>query len=241
MCDVTKRRFNCTCPTGFSGFKCQIVPPLKSCRDVLLFEKTKSNGIYNIVDQNNISFPVYCDFGSETGMAWTLIQSHSFQNNGAFTDKPFYLYNLPINQNTPEWSSYRLSMSRMKSIGNISTHWRATCNFHTDGMDYRDYWKVSIESLDLFVKPPTHDFCVFSEYVNVRGNECTNCTVFTAYSDTYTLHMDSWFGYSRGCEFDGQPGGVYNEDNFGHYGATNPAFRCTSSANSTTQFWLGSS
>ena len=123
----------------------------------------------------------------------------------------------------------------------VSTHWRATCNFPTDGMDYRDYWKVSVESLDLFVKPPTHDFCVFSEYVNIRGNECTNCTVFTAYSDTYTLHVDSWFGYSRGCEFDGQPGGVNDENNFGYYGVTNPSFRCTWSANSTTQFWFGSS
>ena len=28
-------------------------------------------------------------------------------------------------------------------------------------MDYRDYWKVSVENLDLFVKPPTHE-SVFS-------------------------------------------------------------------------------
>ena len=52
--------------------------------------------------------------------------------------------------------------------------------------------------------------------------------------------MDSWFSYLEGCEFDGQPGGVHNEDNFGHYGFTNPAFRCTASVNSTSQFWLGS-
>ena len=203
------------------------------------FSKLKTNGIYRIMDYNNILFPVYCDFGSEPGMAWTLIQSHSFQNNDPFKDKPFYLHDMPINQHAPEWNSYRLSMSRITSIQKFSTHWRAICNFPTDGVDYRDYWRVSLTNLDLLVKLPIPISCVFAELINVRGNSCTNCTVLTGYGERMSLHMDSWFS-KYACEFDGQPGGGHNEDNFGHYGFTNPAFRCTSSVNSTSQFWLGS-
>ena len=205
----------------------------------MLFKNAKDNGIYNILDQNNAFFPVYCDFGSEPGMAWTLIQSHSLQNNDAFKSKAFYLHDLPINQDVPEWNSYRLSMSRMKSIQTVATHFRATCNFPTDGVDYQDYWRVSLERMDLFVEPPPSEFCLFSEFVNIRGNQCTNCTVLTGYGKI-SLHIDSWFGYTIGCEFDGQSGAVSNEDNFGFYGVSNTAFRCTSSISSTSQFWLGS-
>ena len=198
------------------------------------------NGIYNILDQNNKSFPVYCDFGSERGSAWTLIQSHSLENNGVFNRKPFYLKDMPMNQDAPEWDSYRLSMSRMKSIQDVSTHWRATCNFPTDGVDYRDYIRVSLERLDLLVKPNPSKFCLLAEFVNIRGDECVNCTVLIAYGtgpeSDITLHMDSHFGPTEGCYFDG---GIPNEDNFGNYQTQNPAFRCTSSMNSTTQFWLG--
>ena len=238
MCDVTKRRFNCTCLPAFGGHRCQFKP--RSCAHVMKFSKLKTNGIYHIMDYNNILFPVYCDFGSEPGMAWTLIQSHSFQNNDPFKEKPFYMHDMPINQDAPEWNSYRLSMSRITSIQKFSTHWRATCNFPTDGVDYRDYWRVSLTNLDLLVKRPKPISCVFAELINVRGNSCTKCTVLTGYGEGMSLHMNSWFSYSEGCEFDGQPGGLHNEDNFGHYGFTNPAFRCTSSVNSTSQFWLGS-
>ncbi len=196
------------------------------------------NGIYNIADKHNKSFPVYCDFRSETGAAWTLIQSHSLENNDAFSFKPFYMHDMPINQEMPDWNSYRLSMSRMQSIQDVSTHWRATCNFPTDGVDYRDYWRVSLESLDLLVEPNATGFCLQTEFVNVRGDKCYNCTVLTGYGfDGSTLHMDSYHGISGGCNFGG---GIYNEDNFGYYQTRNPDFRCTFSMTSTTQFWLGS-
>ena len=206
----------------------------------MVIHKEKTNGIYHIVDQQNISFPVYCDFGSEPKAAWTLIQSHSLQNNEAFKRKPFYLFDMQINQDAPEWKNYRLSMSRMKSIQDDSTHWRATCNFPTEGVDYRDYWRVSLKYLDLLVQPLVQGFCLFSEFVNIRGNECTNCTVLRSYRSDWALHSDSWFGSERGCEFNGRAGGIYNEDNFVYYEASNPAFRCASSISSTSQFWLGS-
>ena len=204
----------------------------------MLLQNNKSNGIYSIVDQNNILFPVYYDFGSEPGMAWTLFQSHSLQNKVACR-KSFYLHDLPVNQDAPEWNRYSLSMSRMKSIQNFSTPWRATCNFPTDGVGYQDYWGVSLTNLDLLVKPPTNESCLFSDFINVLGNYCSNCMGLTAYSDIFALHTDSPFSYSKGCEFNGTLGAVYDEDNFGVDGESNSAFRCTSSSASTTQFWFG--
>ena len=237
ICDANRRRFNCTCPSGFTVYRCQFAAP-RSCKDIMMTNKESINGIYNILDQHNKSFPVYCDFGSERGSSWTLIQSHSLQNNDAFRYKPFYLEDMPMNQEVPEWDSYRLSKSRMKSIQDVSTHWRATCNFPTDGVDYRDYIRVSLERLDLLVEPDASTFCLLTEYVNVRGDECANCTVLIGYGfQGKTLHMDSYFGPATGCDFGG---GIYNEDNFGGYFARNSAFRCTFSMSSTTQFWLGS-
>ena len=236
MCDVNNRRFICTCPPGFTGHKCQF--PLRTCKDVMIFNNVTINGTYNILDQDNVSFPVYCDFGSESGFAWTLIQSYSLANNHVFKYKSFYLHDLPINQDAPEWNKYRLSMSRMKTIRISSTHWRATCNFPTDGVDYRDYIRVSLERLDLVVKPREYDFCLLTEFFNVHGNECSNCTVFAACGPGIFLHIDSSLGPHRGCDFGG---GIDNEDNFGFYDTTNPAFRCTSSETSTTQYWLGGS
>lgn len=115
----------------------------------MILNKTSSNGIFNIVDQFNNSLPVYCDFHSEPGFAWTLIQSHSLQNKDLFNGKAFYLHNVPTNEDTPEWNSYRLSKSRMQSIRDVSSHWRATCNFLTDKINFRDYIRASFAENDL--------------------------------------------------------------------------------------------
>ena len=203
------------------------------------YNTTKLSGIYNIVDQHGMSFPVYCDFASEDGVAWTLIQSHSLQNNNVFKGKAFYLHDMPINQDAPGWNNYSLSMSRMKSIRGLSTNWRATCNFPTIGVDYRDYIRTSFSKNDLFAAPGP-DRCAWYELVNIRGNMCVNCTAYSPYSDQFGYHIDSWYGKGLGCDFDGKPnGGIENEDNFGEYSAINPAFRCSSSSTSTTQYRIG--
>ena len=93
--------------------------------------------------------------------------------------------------------------------------------------------------MDLLVMPPTNESCLFSDFINVLGNYCSNCMGLTAYSDIFALHTDSPFSYSKGCEFNGTHGAVYDEDNFGVDGESNSAFRCTSSSASTTQFWFG--
>ena len=198
------------------------------------------NGVYTILDRDNNSFPVYCSFGPETGFVWTLIQSYALKNNGAFVSKAFYLHDMPINQDAPEWGSYRLSMSRMRYIANSSTHWRATCNFLTAGVDYRDHILTSLAIVDLLLAPDKVIWCGWYEFVQIRGIECKNCTAFTIYGEEYEFHIDSWATDPVSCDFNGQDGEVYSEDNFGYYENTNPAFRCSSSQESTTQYWFGS-
>jgi len=203
-----------------------------------MIDRVNINGVYNISNQCNKSFPVFCGFGPEPGAAWTLIQSHSLNNNDDFQSKAFYLHDMPRNQDVPEWNNYRLSMSRIKSIQDVSTHWRATCNFSANGIDYRDYIRVSLKNLDLLQEPTKSQFCLLTEFVNVRGDECSNCTVLAAYGSTMSLHMDSYSHPSIfGCDFGG---GIYDEDNFGFYATQNSAFRCTSTPSSTTQYWLES-
>lgn len=206
----------------------------------MILNKTSSNGIFNIVDQFNNSLPVYCDFHSEPGFAWTLIQSHSLQNKDLFNGKAFYLHNVPTNEDTPEWNSYRLSKSRMQSIRDVSSHWRATCNFLTDKINCRDYNRASFAENDFFAVPDINARCALYEFVNIRGNMCRNCTAYSPYGPSFGYHIDSWWQPAE-CDFDGRPGGIEDEDNFGEYGHVNSAFRCSSSLTSTTEFWIGGS
>lgn len=67
-----------------------------------------------------------------------------------------------------------------------------------------------------------------------------NCTAYSPYGPSFGYHIDSWWQPAE-CDFDGRPGGIVDEDNFGEYGHVNSAFRCSSSLTSTTEFWIGGS
>ena len=124
-----------------------------------------------------------------------------------------------------------------------STHWRATCRYNTDGTVYRDYIRASFEDFDIVrVIPKVISSCRKYELVNIRGNECVNCTAPTWYLKyRYPRAIDSSPDFRLGCDFDGSLSGdvIYSEDNFGGYAVVNPKFRCTSSSEATTQFWFG--
>lgn len=234
MCHANKRRCNCACPEGFSGHRCQF--KVRSCREILLGDKVKTNGLYRIFDGEDVLFRAYCDFDSEPNFAWTLIMSYRFGSIDIFRGKPLYL-DMEVNQDAHQWDGYRLSLSRMQSIRNSSTHWRATCNFATTSMDYRDYIRTSFVNTDFLVTPDAADRCIRYEFVDIRGKSCQNCTVYSPYSSIYDYHIDSWWG--NFCDFTARPGGVMDEDNFGFYGTSNSAFGCSSTQASTTEYWIG--
>ena len=50
---LQKRRFQCTCPPGYTGHRCKVVLPPRSCKDVMIGKQVKTNGIYNITDQQS--------------------------------------------------------------------------------------------------------------------------------------------------------------------------------------------
>lgn len=85
---------------------------------------------------------------------------------------------------------------------------------------------------DLLAEPDVNQDvrCAWYELVDIRGNRCEGCTAFSPYGPTYDNHIDSWW-QRPGCEFDGRPWGIVDEDNFGRYDSVNPE--------STTEFWIG--
>ena len=107
--------------------------------------------MYNVYDSQKNPFQVYCDLDGEVDFVWTLVESFSLGNINHFNTKRF-VNDYPVNEDdvTINWQSYRLSLSRMQSIVDVSTHLRATCNFPDDGLVYTDYARAQLEGHDLF-------------------------------------------------------------------------------------------
>ena len=175
---------------------------------------------------------------SESGFIWALIQSFSLANKALFKKKDFGT-DFPVNHtnNDANYNLYRLSLIQMWSIGNQSTHFRATCNFPAEGLQYTDYARARLEGFDIF---GSWDFtCRMYEYINIRGNECSNCTAVTKQLEGQAWTINGYRSRSFNCQFDGTPGAKGNAHNFGRYVNINTDHRCSSSPNSTTQYWFG--
>ena len=173
------------------------------------------------------------------GYFWALIQSFSLANKSPFTEDGFG-DSLSFNEDdgTINWNVYRLSLSRMQSIADASTHLRTTCNFPDDGLVYTDYARAKLEGLDLLGQS-VGGRCRTYEFLNIRGIECQECTAGTW--QRYQWHIKSTdSSLTAGCQFDGTSGAVSKEQNFGRYFYANPAHRCSSAQTSTTQHWIGS-
>ena len=124
----------------------------------------------------------------------------------------------------------------MKNLRSHSTVWRATCSFPTYKSDIiRDYVRARIQMVDIL------DYfgssCQVVEYINIRGHNGSDISVGFYLAHGEHFHSDA-YGYF-GCSFDARQGSTYQEDNFGLYNHVNPAFRCTESPESTTQYWFG--
>ena len=123
LCENPKLKFDCTCAEGYTGKLCQI--KARSCKDYI---NDAANGKYIAFDEDGNKLNVFCDFLSEKGFAWTLVESFSLENND-FIKAVAFLKNKPINENNPSWVKYRLSCAHMKQIAYQSTYFRSTCQF----------------------------------------------------------------------------------------------------------------
>ena len=173
-------------------------------------------------------------------MAWTLVQSYEYSQRGGFV-KPLYQDDAK-NEDTPSWTYYRLSLSRMKSIQKDSNpKWRLTCNFDTDSSVSTDYVIATHADVPLLPSNSKHAGCKNVESIDIRGHSCSNCKVMVAHAESWGVHLDSYYS-GKAClnNFPGSKDcGGSGEDNFGYYGCRNTEHRCSSTERSTTQLWFG--
>ena len=181
---------------------------------------------------------VYCDMNSEEGSAWTLVMSFSFKNKAmAQVDGNRLGVDAPLNEHSPNWNLYRMSLSQMTLLKSQSTHWRSTCSFPTYKVDYTDYVRAKFVDFDVMAFIGT-GVCKKVEFVNIRGHQCAQCTTKWWQSKSYLAHIDS---SATGCQLVPTHGSLRSENNFGYYteGSINKKFRCTTNPLSTTNWWFG--
>ena len=100
-------------------------------------------------------------------------------------------------QQTPNWFLYRLTMDRMKSLRDVSTHWRATHSYDKYSINnYKDYVRGKFSEADIFAFLGS-GFCLKTEFVNIHGHTGIHKKYKTArfwqVDGIYTLHIDSLF------------------------------------------------
>lgn len=241
----TNRRFACKCPPGFYGDQCEVKQP-KTCLDYWVGPVKPRSREYTIEDLSGNPYKVFCDFDSEEGIAWTLIESFSLSNAGSFSSYSFTI-NHPLNENNLNWNLFRLSKATMSDIKSSSTFWRGTCSYPTYGVDFRDYVRVRLSSVDptVFVGGSA---CNQADFLDIKGESCVNCTTVFYQNDQANgmLHIGHYWGRQFGCSFDSinieyQCSGSEERARFlGLYSlCSDPALRCTETSSSTTQIWFG--
>ena len=82
---TSEKRFNCACPDGYQGELCQYLM-IKSCRGYV--NRSRIPGNYTIIDNQNKTLLVFCDFDKTTSMTWTLVQSYELSKTSYFGTKP---------------------------------------------------------------------------------------------------------------------------------------------------------
>ena len=160
-------------------------------------------------------------------------QSHKNRTMPQLRSIPLFT-SAALNEGTPNWHAYRLSLDRMTYIKSLTTQWRITCSFDT-GFNNTDFVKTSYVKFN----PLTfigHGVCKGMMTIDVRGHRCKVCKSSWWQDNSTMLHHDS---SSDSCKFGKSAGYVSGEDNFGHYVVTNPKFTCSSSDNATTNLWFG--
>lgn len=233
-CNDVREQYTCACPEHYRGRRCEIFHPrVKSCQAYMKLKPGSQSGAYNLND----TVQTYCDFDSEAGKVWTLIESFSLANKAFYQRKPFY-YNYPRNETRFNWNDFRVSYQAMVNIRDNSTHWRVTCNFPS-GLSFTDYARASLQDTDIltFIN---QDRCQKYELVSVRGISCLNCLGMLVQRDNQHMHTDSYWSVKNGCYWNPGAGAVMHEDNFGFYDVINTQHKCTANSLSTTQWWLGS-
>ena len=233
-------KLNCTCPQGYAGKFC--TTKMRSCKDYLAADPTTKSGRYGLLDSADRLYTTYCDFGSETGMAWTLIESFTFSNNNStYQEKPFYV-DRAVNEASFNWASFRLSLSHMQDISDHSTHIRATCNFSPSaGVNYTDYLRLKLSEINTLTFKG--EKCVTVEFFSFVGSSCSTCSLMFYNNQAWSLHPHIDCFYSpKACSTSAFPVPgctATGQDLFGYYKYVLHTHGCSSSPSAKTQWWFG--
>ena len=179
---------------------------------------------------------MYCDLASEPGWAWTLVTSQGLSNREEQFASVELLVDSPKNTEMANWQAYRLPLSKMTKLKSQSTHWRITCSFPTLGVDYKDYVRAEFQKFNILTFMAGRE-CKEVEYIDVRGHNCSQCTVaWGQKNNLFLTHRSDVNECGRGST----PHNIDGEQTFGRYKkGRNPKFRCTSTNSSTTNYWFG--
>ena len=228
----------------------------RSCLEIAKTQKLPlSNRYYWIYDRATCNqayphyFVIYCDFTSQQGYAWTLIQSFSRDKNTDSQIHKAFINDRSVNSDNPHhhWSYYRMTRSQMLSVYNgdqsVSRRplWRATCNFLSLSRPFpsspRDVIYSSFSSFNILNSTST-PFCTIIDYVNIRGYRRRSGSYSIEY-DPFRLHVEGSAGAFY-CNYQ-LPTSTPNAHYFGSYGIASydVEFSCTRSSSSTTNFWFG--
>ena len=168
---------------------------------------THASGVFCIRDSVGRLRKMYCDLDSESGWAWTLVMSQSLENSAETFAQSGLFVDLPMNADTPNWNAYRLPLKEMGASGNLSTHWRVTCNFPTQTVDHRDYAQVEFKQFHVWTFVEAR-ICKQMEYINIRDHTCQQCSV--AWEQKKLLFLTNRSNVN-GCDRGRTPGSLVGE------------------------------
>ena len=230
--EQNRRRFDCKCQDGYTGYRCQ--KPIRSCRGYS--DGNRVAGKYKIFDINMMRYEVFCDFENST-MTWTLVQSNQRDQKMKALS-----YDNPLNQNNFSWNAYRLSKTKMESIHEDSTMWRATCQYQEQSCS--DLVRGFNDKMDILRNTNS---CVQVEYINIRGHSCTNCTVYFLQSDRCRFHFHLSTNWGSDCK--SHPLWEQYRTDLDYFDCyhrkyiygdqQDKAHCCSKSSATTTQIWFG--
>ena len=176
---------------------------------------------------------------SERNSAWTLVLSYSYGNVSNFRKSLTESFSVDVDN--PNWNHYRLPRKKMKTVMEISTHWRITCSFPVFGVDYIDYLRASFIDFDPLGFHTSGDgVCKKVEVINIRNYNCKNCTAL--FKQEKLIEPLHYYDYEKLCYFGGMIDRNLNKNEyFGKYEIkrVDPLFRCTSGPKQTTNMWFG--
>eukprot|EP00118_Oscarella_pearsei_P013427 m.107158 g.107158 ORF g.107158 m.107158 type:complete len:699 (+) comp37286_c0_seq1:288-2384(+) len=220
----------------------------RTCLDYLLRGKTQS-GLYAVEDVYSKPYTVFCDFDSEEGAAWTLIEAFKRKDADGINPQsrfPPFNKDMEVSEGSPNLEYYRLSRTRMLSLRGSSTHWRATCGLKAGNLvvNYQDYARTRFanSNADILADPlPADGTMVQMSYIGLYGVSCNNCNVPWYFNARTTQHMHFNYDTSVGNgDLPVSPVPVTKSaDSFGHYSNYDGQSSCANGESATTQWWIG--